>query len=682
MFDFDIIKHFKPERPTEQELQGVKLLETGDYEVYSSKLNTICEEAATIFVRLGVTGMLHAGDMMVGLYSPQGDLVTGSTGTYLHSITGQIPIKFMLKYWKDNPTVGIKEGDIFYCNDAALGGIHNPDQFALMPIFYDGELIAWSVAGAHQPETGATEPGGEPLMALNRFYEGMKLIPIKIGENYTIRDDLLQMMANMVRTQRMQIIDTRARVTACDRIRLRMQEFTEEKGNLFIQGLFRKMIDTAEEGSRKRIAALKDGTYRHTYFMDSIGHKESLLRVCLTLRKKDDRLSFDFTGTSPEHDGCFHGLLHIAMAHAAIYLFGYAFHDFPLSSGVFAPMEFHAPKGCFLNSGENAAISNAPVTNSSVMHTVHVCMSKLLFASGLKDLATAPPGNTGGAYNYAGTNQWGVPFADIAGYPLNSEGGGAGYNRDGVDSFGFPWCAWGKAPDAEDVENENPFFHLFQKHMKDHCGHGKYRGGLGTVSAWVVHHVPAIVFLSRTRGFRITPGSSLFGGYPNMSPPGIQVKYSNLKQMMKDGRKDVPSNLWDLIQNRSIDGEYQLESNTRPPRIFTDGEIFIATSWGGGSYGDAIERSPESVMKDLREEVVSDWVAEHIFKVVYDPDTLIVDEAKTEFRRKQELEDRLKRGKSYEQFIAQWSQLKPKDSILENYGSWPNAEKVREIQRV
>ncbi|WP_180954288.1 hydantoinase B/oxoprolinase family protein [Bacillus sp. M6-12] len=682
MIDFDIISHFKPEKPTEQEIKGMELLKTGDFEIYSSKLNTICEEAAAVFVRLGVTGMLHAGDMMVGLYTAKGDLVTGSTGTYLHSITGQIPIKYILRYWKDNPTVGINEGDIFYCNDANLGGIHNPDQFAIMPVFFKGEIIAWSVAGAHQPETGATEPGGEPLLAKNRFYEGMKLIPIKIGENYQLKEDLLEMMANMVRTRRMQIIDTRARATGCDRIRIRLQEFAEEVGTDFIQGLFRKMIDTAEEGARKRIAALKDGTYRHAYFMDSIGHTESLLRVCLTLTKKDDRLTFDFEGTSPEHDGCFHGLLHIAMAHAAIYLFGYAFHDFPLSSGIFAPMEFKAPEGCFLNSGENAAISNAPVTNSSVMHTVHVCMTKLLFASGLKDLATVPPGNAGGAYNYAGKNQWGVPFADIAGYPLNSEGGGASYMDDGVDSFGFPWCAWGKAPDAEDIENENPFFHLFQKHMKDHCGHGKYRGGLGTVSAWVVHHVPSVVFLSRTRGFRITPGTALFGGYPNMSPPGIQVTNTNLKQLMKKKNTDIPSNLWELIQDRKIEGEYGVESNTRPPRVLSDGDIFIASSWGGGGYGDALERSPESVMKDVQNESISHWVAQNVYKVVYDQDTLIVDEEATELKRNQEMMERLTRGKRYDDFVAEWSQLKPDESILQNYGSWPDAKKVREIQRV
>ena len=74
---------------------------------------------------------------------------------------GQIPIKFILKYWRDNPTVGVRPGDIFYCNEAIYGGIHNPDQFAIMPVFHGEELMAWCVVGAHQSETGGNEPGGE-----------------------------------------------------------------------------------------------------------------------------------------------------------------------------------------------------------------------------------------------------------------------------------------------------------------------------------------------------------------------------------------------------------------------------------------------------------------------------------------------------------------------------------------
>ena len=38
------------------------------------------------------------------------------------------PIRYIMKYWKDEPTVGIREGDGFIHNDARYGNIHNTDQ--------------------------------------------------------------------------------------------------------------------------------------------------------------------------------------------------------------------------------------------------------------------------------------------------------------------------------------------------------------------------------------------------------------------------------------------------------------------------------------------------------------------------------------------------------------------------
>src|SRR5699024_872463 len=133
---------------------------------------------------------------------------------------------------------------------------------------------------------------------LSRADEGMKLPPIKLGENYTLKQDLLNMMENMVhRAPRMQVVDTKARVAACDRLRIRVQELIEKKGVKLVTGVMRRMLEVAEEGARKRIASWQDGTYRSVSFMDTIGIEDSLIRCKLTLTKKGDKLTFDFTGS-------------------------------------------------------------------------------------------------------------------------------------------------------------------------------------------------------------------------------------------------------------------------------------------------------------------------------------------------------------------------------------------------
>ena len=189
--DLDLIEQgIKPLPATPAELAAMAALGPADYEIYSEMLSIICQEGKDIMTKMGISAMLHSGDSVAAIYTASGDLVTAILGTYLHCVTGQIPIKFILKYWKDNPTVGVRPGDVFYCNEAIYGGIHNPDQFAVVPAFLDGELIAWTVVGAHQAETGGSEPGGEITTARSRHDEGMKLTPIKIGERYQLRDDL------------------------------------------------------------------------------------------------------------------------------------------------------------------------------------------------------------------------------------------------------------------------------------------------------------------------------------------------------------------------------------------------------------------------------------------------------------------------------------------------------------
>lgn len=683
MIDYEVLERIDPEPKTEFEQISMDSLNIGEYEIYSEKLNQLVLEAKEVLTKVGISSMLHSGDVIVGLYTAKGDLVAAYCGVYLHAVTTQIVIKYILKHYKDDPTIGINEGDIFYANEALLGGVHNPDQVTVMPIFHEGEIVAWSATAVHQPETGAIEPGGMPVSARSRADEGMKLPPIKLGENYMIKQDLLNMMENMVyRAPRMQVVDTKARVAACDRLRVRVQELIKKKGVKLVTGVMRRMLEVAEEGARKRIASWQDGTYRSVSFMDTIGIEDSLLRCKLTLTKKGDKLTFDFTGSSPENDGSFNSFLHVVRAHIAIYLFGVPFSDLPTSSGIFSPIEVIVPKGTFLNANDDASVANSPVTNSVSLSTVSNAFAKMMYASGEREMPTSGFGAGGGAIVAAGANQWGVPFSDMLANVLNSEGGGARTDRDGNNSFGFPWGWWGKGPDAEDMENEQPHVHVYFKHWKDSGGFGKYRGGAGTNVAWAVQSVPSLIYQSIAKNHKVPTVQGLFGGYPPASHPGLKVVNSNYFEKMKNGDKDIPSSTTDLIENKGIDGDYIVERSIRPATSVKQGDIFVGNSLGGAGYGDVLDRDPELVMKDLKEELISEKTAKNLYKVIYDPETFTIDREATEKAREKERKARISRGKPYDEFVKEWEKQKPAEEALTYYGKWPTAEKTREIVRM
>ena len=274
----EVMAFLKPSPVTREELAGLEKLAPGDYEIYSERINMILAECKDVFTKVGNSNWVLSGDLIVGLHNKQGDLISSCLGTFIHSVTAQNPVKWIMHNFYDNPRVGVHEGDIFYCNEATYGGIHNCDQLALMPIFHDGELIAWASSGTHMDETGGIAPGGMIAYAKSRYDEGMNLTPIKIAENYQIGDDMIEMLVNRIsRAPRQQVLDLRARCTAVDRLRMRIQQLAEQKGNDFVRGLLRKTMMVAEEGARNRIRRWNDGIYRNLCFQSGIGVKAGSL---------------------------------------------------------------------------------------------------------------------------------------------------------------------------------------------------------------------------------------------------------------------------------------------------------------------------------------------------------------------------------------------------------------------
>ena len=84
-------------------------------------------------------------------------------------------------------------------------------------------------------------------------------------------------------------------------------------------------------------------------FADALGTEHGLVRnASLTLIKKGDELTLDFTGTSPENLSPYHAHVQAVVGHVANYVYSYVFYDLPISSATFAPFTFVIPKGTVL----------------------------------------------------------------------------------------------------------------------------------------------------------------------------------------------------------------------------------------------------------------------------------------------------------------------------------------------
>ena len=669
-----------PARP--YEIECAAKVPQGDYEIGVQITNDILDEAMEVFVRSSRSYFGVSGDSMVAIFTAGGDLVNASCGTYLHAIIQPIVIKFIQKYYEQNP--GIREGDIWYTNDALYGGIHNPDQVALMPIFYKGRIIAWATAALHTTETGAIEPGGMPVSAKSRFDEGLNMPPIKIGENFELRNDFLEFYSVYgLRAPAMFISDLRARCTTADRVRVRILELAEKRGSEFVVGLLRKMSDTAEAAARKKIKELPDGKFRTVVFNDAIGWTPALVRACyLTLIKQDGRLIFDFHGTSPENPSSYNVHPQAVVGHIANFMYEYVFHDLPICSSTFAPIDFVFPEFSILNPGPAAATSCCVYIGMQTRCATHNSFAKMTFSSAaLWRQVAASPGSQHTAQICAGHSQWNLAVSDVLSFSLNTQGQGGRASTDGMDAYGFAWCAFGRAPDSEQVESELPVTVTLSQHWKDSSGPGLRRGGSGGVQQWMIHKVPALVSLCMGNGSKVPLGQPLFGGYASAPIPGISVRKADLLQKMRDGDARVSMDHRDILENRTIGGEWNFELIARTPKLYEEGDLLFGFSGGGPGYGDPLERDPEEVMEDLQKKIVSEWTAQHIYRIAYDSERHRVDVEKTKEQRAETRRARLGRGKSFDDFHQEWNKKRPPEEILQWYGTWPDAKLVAPIFR-
>jgi acetophenone carboxylase len=678
-----IVEWVKPEPVSQLEARCMELLEPGDLEVYTEKLANFLDEAREIFIRSGVTSMLRSGDLIVAIYTANGDMVHASAGTYLHCVTAMLPVKLVMSRYYADPSVGVRDGDIFYANEARYGGIHNPDQMAFMPVFHEGELIAWTAALSHQPETGACEPGGMPFSARSRHDEGMKLTPIKIGENFRLKNDLVDMMVNFVsRAPRMQAVDTRARVTGADRLRVRLQGMARDRGADFFRGLMRRMVVEGELAARRRISRWNDGTYRAQVFIDTIGREPALVRGVLTATKRGDTITMDLTGSSPENDSSYNCYPHIVAAQSAVYLYAYPFHDLPVTNGTLAAFEWVVPKGTVFNAGDEAAISNSPTLCSLVMSLNAVVFGKLMYDSDDRDKIGAPNGNMGSNLLFSGPNQYGVAVAEVEAATLNTEGQGARPDMDGVHAYGFPWGHAGRCPDTEDAETEYQFIRLFFNLRPDNGGFGKWQGGAGSETAVVPAHVPHMFWSSIGKNSSISNAVGLFGGYPSSASPGIWVTDTDLWEKLARGDKDIPATARDLVTRRAINGSYVFENLNRTVRMSRNGDVIVQFAGGGGGYGDVLERDPRLVVSDTRVGLISEWTCENVFHVRYNRETWEVEENATREARDAERRARLARGRSWSEFHADWARERPTEDALKHFGSWPDGVALKPVIRI
>jgi len=108
--DYEIGKRLHPEPPTEEELEYMKGIEPTSAGILLHKLHTIASEGNETLVKLGASTGCRWGDTSCAIYTRTGDSAVCASGLYFHAVLGSTDVKYIMKYWLSEPSVGVKPG--------------------------------------------------------------------------------------------------------------------------------------------------------------------------------------------------------------------------------------------------------------------------------------------------------------------------------------------------------------------------------------------------------------------------------------------------------------------------------------------------------------------------------------------------------------------------------------------
>lgn len=572
------------------------------FQIIKHRLTQIVDEAVEALKRVsGTANTNEAHDLMVALYTPEGDLLAGGVG-FLHHFTGASEAtKHVIEYFGAE----ISEGDVFILNDPYTAAFHPPDVYIIKPIFHEGELKAFGANFVHVADVGSVDPGGFSPNSTSVFHEGFQTPGMKLIEEGEMRQDVLDTLLNMSRDPGMLELDLRSQIAATNVAEDRMRNLFAEFGTDKVESVLDGLIDQTTNKLKKRLLDLPDGEWEARQYIDSVPDNR-LFKIQVTLRKQGDSLTFDFSGTDEESDYGLNCTRIATLGGVLAPMFPLMCHDMTWNDGIIQAVDIEAPSGTIVNAERPAPISIATVATLQVCNCLStLTISKMMGSSDkYQERATAVWHGAHTGYIVEST-RGGTSVVDII-TDTYAGAGGAKTFEDGIDLAGEVVNIVSRWANAERHESDVPLVYLYRRKFADSGGAGEYRGGLGHEYAIAPVSGEFDDFKSVTfgRGHEVPMSTGLFGGYP-----GSTVEYlANRDTAVFDNATDFPPQENSNSTAESDDAVWGVTD-------YEAGDYLHVRNSGSGGIGDPLNRDPDRVRQDVVDGAVTPTTAEEVYGV-------------------------------------------------------------------
>jgi N-methylhydantoinase B len=531
--------------------------------VVRGALEQVADEMDTVLSASAMSPIIaDAWDRASGIFHPRtGEvIVQGATGLPIFIIVMQLTVQEVLK---DHPPETMRPGDVFIVNDPYRGGTHTMDVKFVRPYFRDGRLIALLANTGHWPDVGSISPGGFTTSATDIYQEGFRLPPFRICEGGVLDEKLVKVMLANMRVPHERRGDMVAQLNALELGIRRIDEVFDRFDEDTVFAYVDEMRARSEALMRERIAAIPDGTYHFTDYMDSDGLDEGRLKIDVRLTIEGSDMTFDLSGSSPECRGPFNSPLSNTVTGLMIAI-KHVFWDVPINSGCFVPFRWIVPEGTMLNPRPPRAMSGT--TTETCAFIIGTTMGAL--AQALPGQVPAAAFSTGSNICFGGSSP---TYGDYAALMLIGGGMGGHFGGDGLNN-GCAAIGGSRNGSIEVTEQSVPVLVTRYALREASAGDGKFRGGLG---------VEIAVELRDGEGYLTFLGDRGMDG-----PYGLE-----------GGRSGAPADHDFHVGAQTFKAPHLTKIDRLHVRA---GDGLVVRTPGGGGFGDPGLRDPAARERDRR----------------------------------------------------------------------------------
>ena len=494
----------------------------------------------------------------------------------------------------------VEEGDVLLTSDPYACGAaisHANDWLMVVPIFKDGRVVGWASMFGHMSDVGGKTPSSMPTDARTIYEEGVVIPPFKLYRKGVLNEDALRIILNQVRKPDWNRADLNGLVAACRTAARRVTEMCDRFGTATYLSALDALLQRNYDAMKVLLSMVfEEGrTLSFTDYIcdDGVGNGPYELKLSLT--RTGDKVHLDFTGSSPQAAGPINYYINenLTRMFFGIYMITVADPQILWNDGFYPLVDVTIPDGSYWKPKFPAALSGRNHGIGRVFDLFGGLLGQtnpaLLNAAGF---SSSPHFMYSGHYSTGERKgEWfqlySIGFGGIPGRPLG----------DGPDGHSL-WPSFVNIP-CEYLESYYPLRIEKWETVADTGGAGLHRGGNGVDVAYVFEE-PGTIAIHDDRWLTYPWGVN--GGHPGARGTKWVERADGTRQVLPSKCHDVP---------------------------VAPGDVLHFVTWGGGGWGDPLERDPELVALEVRRGLVTAKGAERYGVCVDDDGTVDAEATET-----------------------------------------------------